>query len=105
MSGWWEFGLAWSWASVPGYPSDLTDEQWEVVGLFLQAREKAGRAEDLTAVELDTQSIRAVHHVPAATTFAACSMAITCRDRGAAARLGALAFSVRDPSLFRRRKC
>ena len=36
--------------------------------LRCQAREKAGRAEDPTAVVLDTQSIRAANHVPAATT-------------------------------------
>ena len=47
------------------YPSDLTDEQWAVVG---QAREKAGRREDPSAIILDTQSIRAANHVPAATT-------------------------------------
>ncbi|MFF0466808.1 transposase [Micromonospora zamorensis] len=33
-----------------------------------QARERAGRREDPTAVVLDTQSIRAANHVPAATT-------------------------------------
>ncbi|GAA4610250.1 hypothetical protein BJY16_007750 [Actinoplanes octamycinicus] len=33
-----------------------------------QAREKAGRAEDPSAVAVDTQSIRAANHVPAATT-------------------------------------
>ena len=36
--------------------------------LRCQAREKAGRTEDPTAVVLDTQSIRAANHVPAATT-------------------------------------
>jgi transposase len=36
--------------------------------LRCQAREKAGRAEDPTGVVLDTQSIRAANHVPAATT-------------------------------------
>ncbi len=36
--------------------------------LRCQAREKAGRAEDPTAVVLDAQSIRAANHVPAATT-------------------------------------
>jgi transposase len=36
--------------------------------LRCQAREKAGRAEDPTVVVLDTQSIRAANHVPAATT-------------------------------------
>ncbi|WP_329108704.1 IS5 family transposase [Micromonospora sp. NBC_01699] len=33
-----------------------------------QAREKAGRAEDPSAVAVDTQSMRAANHVPAATT-------------------------------------
>lgn len=36
--------------------------------LRCQAWEKVGRAEDPTAVVLDTQSIRAANHVPAATT-------------------------------------
>src|SRR3954465_4432747 len=36
--------------------------------LRCQAREKAGRREDPTAVALDTQSIHAANHVPAATT-------------------------------------
>ena len=36
--------------------------------LRCQVREKAGRSEDPTAVVLDTQSIRAANHVPAATT-------------------------------------
>ena len=36
--------------------------------LRCQARERAGRAEDPTAIVLDTQSIRAANHVPAATT-------------------------------------
>src|SRR3954468_9375409 len=36
--------------------------------LRCQAREKAGRAEDPSAVAVDTQSIRAANHVPAATT-------------------------------------
>jgi transposase len=35
--------------------------------LRCQAREKAGRREDPTAVALDTQSLRAANHVPAAT--------------------------------------
>jgi transposase len=38
--------------------------------LRCQAREKTGRAEDPSAVVLDTQSIRAANHVPAATTVA-----------------------------------
>ena len=36
--------------------------------LRCQAREKAGRTEDPSAVAVDTQSIRAANHVPAATT-------------------------------------
>ena len=36
--------------------------------LRCQAREKAGRREDPSAVAVDTQSIRAANHVPAATT-------------------------------------
>lgn len=36
--------------------------------LRCQVREKAGRAEDPSAVALDTQSVRAANHVPAATT-------------------------------------
>ncbi|GAB2930283.1 IS5-like element ISSco3 family transposase [Micromonospora polyrhachis] len=36
--------------------------------LRCQAREKAGRTEDPTAVVLDSQSVRAANHVPAATT-------------------------------------
>lgn len=137
------------------YPSDLTDEQWEVVGPFLrawkakhpsvsghqgryelreivnaifyqnrtgcqwaylphdlppksatyyyfalwrddgtdqaihdllrcQAREKAGRAEDPTAVVLDTQSIRAANHVPAATTGPDAAKKVPGRKRGLA---------------------
>jgi transposase len=136
----------------PTYPSDLTDEQWAVVGPFLQAwkdrhpsvsghqgryelreivnaifyqnrtgcqwaylphdlppksatyyyfalwrddgtdqaihnllrcqaREKAGRAEDPTAVVLDTQSIRAANHVPAATTGKDVSKKVSGRKR------------------------
>jgi transposase len=36
--------------------------------LRCQVRERAGRAEDPSAIVLDTQSIRAANHVPAATT-------------------------------------
>jgi transposase len=36
--------------------------------LRCQTRQKAGRAEDPSAVALDTQSIKAANHVPAATT-------------------------------------
>ncbi|MGH3516007.1 MAG: IS5 family transposase [Haloechinothrix sp.] len=137
------------------YPSDLTDEQWSVVGPFLdawkarhpsasghagrydlreivnsifyqnrtgcqwaylphdlppksatyyyfalwrddgtdqaihdllrcQAREKAGRTEDPTAVVLDTQSIRAANHVPAATTGKDAAKRVPGRKRGLA---------------------
>lgn len=137
------------------YPSDLTDEQWEVVGPFLdawkakhpsvsghqgryplreivnaifyqnrtgcqwaylphdlppksatyyyfalwrddgtdqqihdllrcQAREKAGRAEDPSAVVLDSQSIRAANHVPAATTGKDAAKKVPGRKRGLA---------------------
>jgi transposase len=137
------------------YPSDLTDEQWEVVGPFLavwkakhpsvsrhqgryelreivnaifyqnrtgcqwaylphdlppksatyyyfalwrddgtdqvihdllrcQARERAGRAEDPTAVVLDTQSIRAANHIPAATTGKDAGKKVPGRKRGLA---------------------
>ncbi|GAA1026116.1 IS5-like element ISSco3 family transposase [Virgisporangium ochraceum] len=46
---------------------DGTDQQIHDL-LRCQAREKAGRNEDPTAVVLDTQLIRAANHVPAATT-------------------------------------
>jgi transposase len=46
---------------------DGTDQQIHDL-LRCQARERAGRTEDPTAVVLDTQSIRAANHVPAATT-------------------------------------
>lgn len=36
--------------------------------LRCRTREKAGRAEDPSAVAVDTQSVRAANHVPAATT-------------------------------------
>lgn len=138
-----------------GYPSDLSDEQWAVVGPFLQAwkarhpsvsghqgryelreivnaifyqnrtgcqwaylphdlppksatyyyfalwrddgtdqaihdllrcqaREKAGRHEDPTAVVMDTQSIRAANHVPAATTGKDAAKRVPGRKRGLA---------------------
>src|SRR3954454_23685428 len=47
-----------------------------------QAREKAGRAEDPTAVVLDTQSIRAANHVPAATTGKDAGKKVPGRKRG-----------------------
>jgi transposase len=52
--------------------------------LRCQAREKAGRAEDPTAVVLDTQSIRAASHVPAATTGKDAAKRVPGRKRGLA---------------------
>lgn len=52
--------------------------------LRCQAREKAGRAEDPTAVVLDTQSIRAANHVPAATTGKDAAKKVSGRKRGLA---------------------
>ncbi|MDG4757255.1 IS5 family transposase [Micromonospora sp. WMMD710] len=52
--------------------------------LRCQAREKAGRAEDPTAVVLDTQSIRAANHVPAATTGKDAAKKVPGRKRGLA---------------------
>jgi transposase len=52
--------------------------------LRCQAREKAGRAEDPTAVVLDTQSIRAANHVPAATTGKDAGKRVPGRKRGLA---------------------
>ncbi|SDS79571.1 Transposase [Actinoplanes derwentensis] len=52
--------------------------------LRCQAREKAGRAEDPTAVILDTQSIRAANHVPAATTGKDAGKKVPGRKRGLA---------------------
>jgi transposase len=52
--------------------------------LRCQAREKAGRAEDPTAVVLDTQSLRAANHVPAATTGKDASKKVSGRKRGLA---------------------
>jgi transposase len=52
--------------------------------LRCQARERAGRAEDPTAVVLDTQSIRAANHVPAATTGKDASKKVPGRKRGLA---------------------
>src|SRR5215212_9941643 len=51
--------------------------------LRCQARERAGRAEDPTAV-LDTQSIRAANHVPAATTGKDAAKKVPGRKRGLA---------------------
>jgi transposase len=52
--------------------------------LRCQARERAGRAEDPTAVVLDTQSIRAANHVPAATTGKDAGKRVPGRKRGLA---------------------
>jgi Transposase DDE domain len=52
--------------------------------LRCQAREKAGRSEDPTAVVLDTQSIRAANHVPAATTGKDAAKKVPGRKRGLA---------------------
>ena len=52
--------------------------------LRCQAREKAGRAEDPCAVILDTQSIRAANHVPAATTGKDAGKRVPGRKRGLA---------------------
>ncbi|WP_432986311.1 IS5 family transposase [Dactylosporangium sp. CA-233914] len=52
--------------------------------LRCQAREKAGRAEDPTAVVLDTQSIRAANHIPAATTGKDAAKRVPGRKRGLA---------------------
>jgi transposase len=52
--------------------------------LRCQAREKAGRAEDPTGVVLDTQSIRAANHVPAATTGKDAGKKVPGRKRGLA---------------------
>jgi transposase len=52
--------------------------------LRCQVREKAGRAEDPSAVVLDTQSIRAANHVPAATTGKDAGKKVAGRKRGLA---------------------
>lgn len=52
--------------------------------LRCQAREKVGRAEDPTAVVLDTQSIRAANHIPAATTGKDAAKKVSGRKRGLA---------------------
>jgi transposase len=49
-----------------------------------QARERAGRREDPSAVVLDTQSIRAANHVPAATTGKDAGKKVPGRKRGLA---------------------
>jgi len=52
--------------------------------LRCQVRERAGRAEDPTAVVLDTQSIRAANHVPASTTGKDAGKLVPGRKRGLA---------------------
>ena len=52
--------------------------------LRCQAREQAGRAEDPSAVAVDTQSIRAANHVPAATTGKDAGKRVPGRKRGLA---------------------
>jgi transposase len=52
--------------------------------LRCQAREKAGRREDPSAVVLDTQSIRAANHIPAATTGKDAAKKVSGRKRGLA---------------------
>jgi transposase len=52
--------------------------------LRCQARERAGRREDPTAVALDTQSLRAANHVPAATTGKDAAKRVPGRKRGLA---------------------
>lgn len=52
--------------------------------LRCQVREKAGRREDPSAVVLDTQSIRAANHVPAATTGKDAGKKVSGRKRGLA---------------------
>lgn len=49
-----------------------------------QVRERAGRAEDPSAVILDTQSIRAANHIPAATTGKDAGKRVPGRKRGLA---------------------
>lgn len=52
--------------------------------LRCQMREKAGRREDPTAVVLDSQSVRAANHVPAATTGKDVGKKVPGRKRGLA---------------------
>jgi transposase len=52
--------------------------------LRCQAREQAGRTEDPTAIVLDTQSVRAANHVPAATTGKDAAKKVPGRKRGLA---------------------
>lgn len=75
------------WSAVYYYFSlwrkDGTDQTIHDL-LRCQAREKAGRAEDPTAVALDTQSIHAANHVPAATTGKDAGKRVPGRKRGLA---------------------
>ncbi|KUL40000.1 IS5 family transposase [Actinoplanes awajinensis] len=52
--------------------------------LRCQVRERAGRAEDPSAIVLDTQSVRAANHVPAATTGLDAAKKVPGRKRGLA---------------------
>lgn len=52
--------------------------------LRCQVRQKAGRTEDPSAVAMDTQSVRAANHVPAATTGKDVSKRVPGRKRGLA---------------------
>ena len=62
---------------------DGTDESIHDL-LRCQTRERAGRAEDPSAVAVDTQSIRAANHVPATTTGKDAGKKIPGRKRGLA---------------------
>ena len=62
--------------------------------LRCQAREQAGRAEDPTAVVLDTQSIRAANHVPSATTGKDAAKRVPGRKRGLAVDVTGLIIAV-----------
>ncbi|WP_238491038.1 transposase, partial [Actinoplanes flavus] len=52
--------------------------------LRCQVRERSGRAEDPSAVVLDTQSVRAANQVPAATTGLDAAKKVSGRKRGLA---------------------
>jgi transposase len=62
--------------------------------LRCQAREAAGRTEDPSAVVLDTQSIRAANHVPAATTGKDAGKKVSGRKRGLAVDVMGLVIAV-----------
>jgi transposase len=82
-----ETGQPKRWNRVPVrlhvWRDDGTDQTIHEL-LRCQARERAGRTEDPTAVVLDTQSIRAANHVPAATTGKDASKRVPGRKRGLA---------------------